>query len=308
MTDSNTQHYYESHIQEVFTRYESVSSPLLDYFSLAFLPGSRVLDIGCGSGRDLRALLDLGYDAYGIEPVESFRNLAIARYPQLAPRIQSGHLPEVKTFEPFDGVLCSAVLMHVPAGEQLEAFVNLRDVLNVGGRLLLSIPASRDDLDANYRDSEGRLFLPLEVDRVRLIAEQLGLVLLSQSYNDDALGRSGVQWHVMLFEKSAEQNRPLDRIESVLKHDRKVATYKLALLRAFCDMSDRDAGAVSWLPGGYIGMPVIALAECWLRYYWPLMASAIRVPQSNTDHADSGRQLAFREPLTVVVNYFRTVF
>ncbi|WP_221797073.1 class I SAM-dependent methyltransferase [Oceanobacter mangrovi] len=297
MTDSQTLDYYALHVKDVFARYESVRSPLLEYFPVAFFPGSRVLDVGCGSGRDLKALLGLGYNAYGVEPVSEFRHQAVSRSPQLSSRIHAGHLPTIQAHEPYDGVLCSAVLMHVPSGEQLEAFVNLRNLLKVGGRLLLSIPASRDDLDRDYRDPEGRLFLPLDADRVRLIAEQLGLVLLSQSANSDALGRSGVQWHIMLFEKSSDQNRPLDRIEAVLKHDRKVATYKLALLRAFCDMSDRDSSAVSWLPGGYIGMPVSVLAECWLRYYWPLIAAPIRVPQSNNDHANSTRQLAFREPL-----------
>ena len=67
----------------------------------------------------------------------------------------------------------------------------------------LSVPSSRDDLDQNHRDSDGRLFLPLEADRVRLIAEQLGLVFLSRFASDDSLGRGGVSWDVLLFEKWA---------------------------------------------------------------------------------------------------------
>jgi SAM-dependent methyltransferase len=306
MTDDPTHRYYEQHVQDVFTRYESVSSPMLAYFPMAFLPGSRVLDVGCGSGRDLKALLAQGYDAYGVEPVDGLRSQAVALCPSLSTRIHAGYLPEVRSDKPFDGVLCSAVLMHVPVGEQLEAFVNLRNLLKVGGRLLLSLPSPRADLDPQHRDPGGRLFLPLEADRVRLIAEQLGLVFLGQFTNDDALGRSDMQWHVMLFEKSSERNRPLDRIEAVLKHDKKVASYKLALLRAFCDMSDRDASAVSWLSSGFIGMPVRALAECWLRYYWPLIASPVHIPQSNNDHPGSTRPPAFRTALGHLIQLCQT--
>ena len=32
------------------------------------LPGTRVLDVGCGSGRNLIYLLQSGYDVFGIDP------------------------------------------------------------------------------------------------------------------------------------------------------------------------------------------------------------------------------------------------
>lgn len=301
MTDEKTIAYYQYNVRDVFARYEAVKSPLLPYFPMAFLPGSRVLDVGCASGRDLKALLAQGYDAYGIEPVDAMREMAIAHAPELSSRIQAGQLPDIQINERFDGVICSAVLMHISAGQQLESFVNLRNLIKVGGRLLLSVPDSRDDLDADFRDPQGRLFLPMESDRVCLLAEQLGLVLISKFRSHDALGRGGMSWNVLLFEKSSENNRPLDRIESVLKHDRKVATYKLALLRAFCDMADRDAGAVSWLGGGFIGMPLQALAECWLHYYWPLIAAPFHIPQSNNDHPSSTRPPAFRKALSELI-------
>ena len=70
---------------------------------MAFLPGSRVLDVGCGSGRDVKALLKQGYDAHGVEPVAAMREMAITHSPELSTRIQTGHLPDIPTHERFDG-------------------------------------------------------------------------------------------------------------------------------------------------------------------------------------------------------------
>ncbi|OIQ85877.1 hypothetical protein GALL_322700 [mine drainage metagenome] len=46
-----------------------------------------MLDVGCGSGRDLARLRALGYDACGVEPVDALRVEALRRYPELEGRI-----------------------------------------------------------------------------------------------------------------------------------------------------------------------------------------------------------------------------
>ena len=297
--DEKTGKFYRNHVSDVFARYDAVDSPVAKYFSQAFpQPGSRILDIGCGTGRDLRALIAAGYKACGIEPVDELRKRAIQNHPELSDCLKPGVLPGYKEEKKYDGILCSAVLMHIPQGQQLEAFLDIRNLLKVGGRLLLSLPADRDDLDDEYRDPDGRLFIPTDPQRIRLIAEQIGFTFLSLSTDDDALGRAGHSWNTLIFEKSNEANRPLDRIESVLRNDRKVATYKLALLRAFCDIAERDENAVTWFADGYVGMPIEALAECWLAYYWPLVAAPVHIPQSTTDHPGSARAITFRSALS----------
>ena len=301
--DAKTGKFYSDHVSDVFARYDAVDSPVAKYFSQAFpQPGSRILDIGCGTGRDLRALIAAGYKASGIEPVDELREQAILNHPELSDCLKPGALPGYTEEKKYDGILCSAVLMHILQGQQLEAFLDIRNLLKVGGRLLLSLPADREDLDDEYRDPDGRLFIPTDPQRIRLIAEQLGFTFLSLNTDDDALGRPGYSWNTLIFEKSNEANRPLDRIESVLRNDRKVATYKLALLRAFCDIAERDENAVTWFADGYVGMPIEALAECWLAYYWPLVAAPVHIPQSQTDFKDSKKRLLIRENLKKLID------
>ena len=85
--DTPTAHYYALHAREVAQRYESAQSSIFRYVAASFVQGSRILDIGAGSGRDLAALAASGFEAYGVEPVPELLAEAAARHPGLAGRI-----------------------------------------------------------------------------------------------------------------------------------------------------------------------------------------------------------------------------
>lgn len=137
--DLKTAQYYEEHASELVERYNSVPSPASSFFSVAFPQGSRVLDVGAGSGRDLNALLLAGYDAYGVEPSQALRDAAPLTFPAVAGRVSAGQLPQLDSpaGAPFDGVLCSAVLMHIPEGDLFDTAFTLRRLLKPHGRLLI---------------------------------------------------------------------------------------------------------------------------------------------------------------------------
>lgn len=304
--DPQTLAFYTGHAAEIARRYESVASPVERYFAQAFTPGARVLDVGCGSGRDAARLLASGYDAYGIEPVEALRLAAVAVHPELAGRIGEGGLPRTGDAfgGEFDGILCSAVLMHVPDTDLLDAALAIRRLLKPGGRLLLSIPASRGDLLSGDRDANGRLFAPYSADEVSLLLERLGFVLISRWESDDVLGRSGTSWTTLLLERrSGGQLRPIDQIESILNRDRKEATYKFALIRALAEIATQEARCAVWSGVGRVGVPIQRIAERWLLYYWPVLAHPDKIPQSRAEAA-GGKPLKFRSALSALMEPF----
>jgi hypothetical protein len=53
--DELTRLYYAEQGPEVGARYAVAESGVRQYFGPAFLPGSRILDLGAGVGRDLAA-------------------------------------------------------------------------------------------------------------------------------------------------------------------------------------------------------------------------------------------------------------
>jgi len=80
--DQSTVKYYKENAAQVAERYESVVSNLSAHFVDVFSLGGKVLDIGCGSGRDLSVLHQLGFDCYGVDPTPEFVDIAKHTHPE----------------------------------------------------------------------------------------------------------------------------------------------------------------------------------------------------------------------------------
>ena len=310
--DERTLRYYEEHAAELAERYESIRGGVQRYFRLAFARGSRVIDIGAGAARDLAALVSEGHTAYGVEPVAAFHEIALRQHPELKGRLVRGALPsDLPSLEelggPFDGLLCTAVLQHVPRAQLFDAVYALKALLRPGGRALVSIPGARPGLDAEQRDDRGRLFTRLVPGELELLFERIGLCRIGRWDDADALGRSDHTWVTLLFELRHDgANRPLDLVESVLSHrERKVATYKLALLRALVDIALTQPRAARWLDNGQVAIPIRDVAERWVVYYWPLFTSQTFLPQMNGEQETAQHKLAFARPLGELIKHYR---
>ncbi len=199
--DYRTVQYYDDHAEELAALYDGSESGPARYFKLAFPPGSEILDIGAGSGRDLDILIREEYQAYGAEPSPRMRALAVAHFPVLAGRICEGTLPglSAQISRRFDGVLCAAVFQHIPQEQQFDAACDIRNLLKPNGRLLLSVPKERPGIDASCRDEHGRLYTPMVPEALGLLFERIGFQRLGKWEDPDSLGRPGISWTTLLF-------------------------------------------------------------------------------------------------------------
>jgi SAM-dependent methyltransferase len=204
--DELTIKYYDDNAERLFAMYSSGPSGIEKYFRLAFPPGSEILDIGSGSGRDLGILINEHYDAYGTDPSDSLRLLAISQYPQLEGRIYSGALPGLaaQIDRKFDGILCAAVFQHIPQEQQYDAAFDIRNLLKPNGRLLLSFPKERPGINEAGRDENGRLYTTLIPEAVELLFERLGFQRLGRWDDADGFGRPGISWTTLLFALPSE--------------------------------------------------------------------------------------------------------
>jgi SAM-dependent methyltransferase len=180
---------------------EAARSAVSRRFESAFAPGARVLDVGCGKGRDVVALLDMGFDAFGVEPNDAMRAAALARDPRMPGRLAAAALPDIgRPFGGgFDGVVCCAVLMHVAPDDLAAAFAAMAGLLRRGGRLLLALPEMRAGLLVDGRDPDGRQFANHAPERVQRLLTELAFEALS--CDDIAPSSTDTRWRVLLFER-----------------------------------------------------------------------------------------------------------
>lgn len=124
-------------------------------FCLPFLkPADRVLVIGCGSGRDLLALLDLGYHAAGLEPVPRCLALTERRLAERGLRAEliAGSIETAPLDPRYDVFLFSwFCYSYIPLrARRVRALEKLRALLPPDGRVLISYiraqPAPRRSL------------------------------------------------------------------------------------------------------------------------------------------------------------------
>lgn len=158
--------YYQDNAQTFFDGTVNVDmSSLYETFTKYLAPGARVLDAGCGSGRDTKAFLEMGYQVEAFDASPAMVELA---------REHTGLPVQLMTFadvdwkEMFDGIWCCASLLHVPAVELPGVMRRLADALKPGGVGYVSFKYGDGE-----REVDGRRFTDMDEVRFRTLIEQI---------------------------------------------------------------------------------------------------------------------------------------
>jgi len=201
---TKTLNYYEESANELSARYESAR---LDHFYQAlrqfFLPGARLLEIGCGSGRDAAKIVGEGYQVEAVDGSENLLANALRLHPELDGHLHHIRLPAKLPFSDheFDGFYSVACLMHFSNEEVAEILVELNRVLKPGGRGLVSVPAGRDDVSHDGLDEHGRVFNLLPAPAWIEVFQQQGFRARPGNEEPDGAGREGISWISYFLER-----------------------------------------------------------------------------------------------------------
>jgi len=107
-----------------------------DEFICLLPKGAHVLDIGCGTGKDVGALRKRGYNAEGIDASEEMVKLARNKHGNY---FFKKDFREISCFEKhaYDGISCVAVLQHIKKEDASSVFKSIRVALKKEGLFFL---------------------------------------------------------------------------------------------------------------------------------------------------------------------------
>ncbi len=127
--------------------------------AFASFSGGEVVDVGCGYGRFVPVLPDIGVkaeDYLGIDFSEEQIKLARRLYPRLRFEVASIYEAGNRYLARFNGFFCTAMFMHIPRARAAEALASLRNCLQDGAVGLLSTPEGMEGC-LEFRTPEGLL-------------------------------------------------------------------------------------------------------------------------------------------------------
>ena len=130
--------YYEEHAEEFAANTLDADMKSIRSRFLAYLPvGGRILDFGCGTGRDSKAFLDLGYDVTAIDCSEALCRI-IRSLTGLLVRCLDFRKYTSEDGEAYEGIWACASLLHLQKDELLPVMKVLSQALIPGGAFYTS--------------------------------------------------------------------------------------------------------------------------------------------------------------------------
>lgn len=151
--DGQTLRFYAEHASAYAANARSTPSRTLETFLERLPPRARILELGCGDGRDSEAMLAQGFDVDATDGVAAMASQAEAR---LGRSVRVMRFDELVAEQAYDGVWANASLMHVPFLALPGVLSRILRALKPGGFHAASYKIGVDEGDE--RDRLGRYF------------------------------------------------------------------------------------------------------------------------------------------------------
>ena len=163
--------FYNKNAEAFFKDTKDADMSLLrDKFTALLPDGGRILDAGCGSGRDSKAFIQQGFSVVAFDASKELCRLASELISQ---EVWQMKFQEISFEEEFDGVWACASLLHVPSEEMAEVFKRIYKALQEGGLFYASFKYGE-----GITERSGRLFTNYTENTVKKLFEKEGFEII----------------------------------------------------------------------------------------------------------------------------------
>lgn len=154
--------YYRHKAQSYFEETSSMTmSPELEKFTSHLAPGTHVLDVGCGSGRDSLWLKNHGFE---VTSIDACRELAFLASDYIGQEVLVQDFRSYVKNNEFDGIWACASLLHCPRSEISDVLKRLIEALKPAGFFFMSFKYGEGEV----LDPLGRYFNNYTMETLRL--------------------------------------------------------------------------------------------------------------------------------------------
>jgi len=187
--------YYNQYADEFTQATLNVDMESLYKPFLAELPESaRILDLGCGSGRDTLTFKNKGYQVDAID----YSEVLVERATQLTGiAVKQQSFYEIEAHDEYDGIWACASLLHCDRNRLPDVLKRIHSALRCGGICYMSFKYAD-------REKDGRAFTDLDEQQAKALLDQLNSVeLLHQWSTVDKRPDRSEEWLNILWKKHA---------------------------------------------------------------------------------------------------------
>ena len=193
---NETKEYYQNNAQAFFD--DTVNADISEQYDrfLKYIPnGGKILDFGCGSGRDAKAFLQKGYCVNAIDGSSELCRLA-SDYCGIPVKCMDFY--DLSDKEKYDGIWACASLLHIPKNEMPIILSKMEKALTHNGIIYASFKLG--DFEGNRN---GRFFSDVNpVIFEEMISDVIGLVKIDEWFTEDVRPEKKTTWYNVILRKN----------------------------------------------------------------------------------------------------------
>lgn len=193
----NNIEFYNNNINQCVSQYESLTFDMVhgELVKKEIKENSKILDVGCGTGRDAFYLANNGHMVTALDPSDEMLKYATQNNNHKNIKYVKSSLPNLENIDgKFDFILISAVWMHLDLEQQKKSLKILKSKLNKNAKILILVRHGKFSDGRTSHDFIEEESFDSIINDLKMNAKKIS------EPSSDLLKRGDVYWSKILIE------------------------------------------------------------------------------------------------------------